>query len=99
MLNGFPERLNKEMRALVPRNNIKLKIIAPPERIDSGFRGGSIMASLDSFDKKWIRKDLYDEYGCHSRIIENRRSVRYSDGGNDIPQLKGNVTSVTYVSK
>ena len=39
------------------------KVIAPPERLYSAWIGGSILASLSSFEQMWITRREYDEYG------------------------------------
>ncbi|XP_070599031.1 actin, alpha skeletal muscle-like [Erythrolamprus reginae] len=39
------------------------KIIAPPERKYSVWIGGSILASLSTFQQMWISKDEYEEAG------------------------------------
>merc|ERR1712083_1240883 len=39
------------------------KIIAPPERKYSVWIGGSILASLSTFQQMWISKQEYDECG------------------------------------
>uniref|UniRef100_A0A1A9ZNW6 Uncharacterized protein n=1 Tax=Glossina pallidipes TaxID=7398 RepID=A0A1A9ZNW6_GLOPL len=40
-----------------------IKIIAPPERKYSVWIGGSILASLSTFQQMWISKQEYDESG------------------------------------
>jgi actin len=40
----------------------KVNVVAPPERKDSVWIGGSIMASNENF-QHWITKDEYDEIG------------------------------------
>ncbi|KAH9255508.1 actin-2 [Batrachochytrium salamandrivorans] len=55
----WEERLNKEM---VP-NTMKVKVVAPPERKYSVWIGGSILASLSTFQQMWISKQEYDESG------------------------------------
>ena len=42
---------------------MKIKIIAPPERKYSVWIGGSILASLSTFQQMWISKLEYDESG------------------------------------
>merc|ERR1712136_423835 len=44
-------------------NSIMNKIIAPPERKYSVWIGGSILASLSTFQQMWITKQEYDECG------------------------------------
>ena len=39
------------------------QIIAPPERKYSVWIGGSILASLSTFQQMWITKQEYDEAG------------------------------------
>ncbi|KAL7720916.1 actin [Entamoeba marina] len=42
---------------------MKVKVIAPPERKYSVWIGGSILASLSTFQNMWITKEEYDEAG------------------------------------
>jgi len=62
MYLGIQDRLEKEMKALAPPT-MKIKIVAPPERKYSVWIGGSILASLSTFDNMWITKEEYDESG------------------------------------
>jgi len=62
MFTGIPERLEKEMKALAPQG-MDIKIIAPPERKYSVWIGGSILASLSTFEEMWVTKEEYDESG------------------------------------
>ena len=50
------------MTALAP-STMKIKIVAPPERKYSVWIGGSILASLSTFQQMWISKQEYDESG------------------------------------
>ena len=50
MFPGIAERMQKEITALAP-SSMKVKIIAPPERKYSVWIGGSILASLSTFNK------------------------------------------------
>jgi actin beta/gamma 1 len=59
---GIADRLQKEISALAPPT-MKIKIIAPPERKYSSWIGGSILASLSTFQQMWISKQEYDESG------------------------------------
>merc|ERR1712232_1245459 len=63
MFDGLPGRLEKELVNIFPENS-KVKVIAPPERKYSVWIGGSILASLGSFQEKWITKAEYDECGA-----------------------------------
>jgi actin beta/gamma 1 len=62
MFPGMGDRLQKEVAALAPQT-MKVKIIAPPERKYSVWIGGSILASLSTFQQMWISKQEYDESG------------------------------------
>jgi actin-related protein len=62
MFNGISDRLSKEITALAP-STMKIKIVAPPERKYSVWIGGSILASLSTFQQMWISKQEYDESG------------------------------------
>jgi actin beta/gamma 1 len=62
MYPGMPDRMQKELAALAPAT-MKVKIIAPPERMYSVWIGGSILASLSTFQQMWIVKAEYDEAG------------------------------------
>jgi len=62
MFQGIPARLEKEMKALAPQG-MDIKVIAPPERKYSVWIGGSILASLSTFEEMWVTKEEYDESG------------------------------------
>jgi actin-related protein len=62
MFPGIAERMTKELIALAPAT-MKIKVVAPPERKYSVWIGGSILASLSTFQQMWISKAEYDESG------------------------------------
>ncbi|CAL4090878.1 unnamed protein product, partial [Meganyctiphanes norvegica] len=62
MYPGIADRMQKEITTLAP-STIKIKIIAPPERKYSVWIGGSILASLSTFQTMWITKEEYEESG------------------------------------
>jgi len=62
MFDGLQERLNKEISALVS-NNVKVKIIAPMERKYSIWIGGSVLATLATFQASWVQQSEYQEVG------------------------------------
>jgi len=62
MYPGIAERITKEMTSLAP-STMKIKVVAPPERKYSVWIGGSILASLSTFQQMWISKSEYDESG------------------------------------
>ncbi|KAL1206915.1 putative actin-5 [Cardamine amara subsp. amara] len=63
MFPGIADRMNKEINALAPAS-MKIKIVAPPERKYSVWIGGSILASLDTFQQMWVTKAEYEENGA-----------------------------------
>ena len=62
MFPGIGERLTKELTVRAPAT-MKIKVVAPPERKYSVWIGGSVLASLSTFQQMWISKDEYDESG------------------------------------
>nr|CAB3478939.1 unnamed protein product [Digitaria exilis] len=62
MFPGIADRMSKEIAALAP-SSMKVKVVAPPERKYSVWIGGSILASLSTFQQMWISKAEYDESG------------------------------------
>ena len=65
MFNGFPERFNKEIRALAPYEmKEEVNIIASPERKFAAWMGGSILSSISTFESLWITKNEYEESGA-----------------------------------
>eukprot|EP00095_Tigriopus_kingsejongensis_P001856 snap_masked-scaffold1139_size60066-processed-gene-0.4 protein:Tk01856 transcript:snap_masked-scaffold1139_size60066-processed-gene-0.4-mRNA-1 annotation:"beta actin" len=62
MYPGIADRMHKELDHLAP-SSMKIKIIAPPERKYSVWIGGSILASLSTFQQMWITKKEFDEAG------------------------------------
>ena len=67
LLPGLTERLHGRLNELVPQMSMKVKVIAPTtpqERRFSVWIGGSILASLGSFQQLWMSKQEYDEVGA-----------------------------------
>ena len=62
MFPRISHRMQKEIAALAP-TTMKIKIIAPTKRKYSVWIGGSILASLSTFQQMWISKQEYDEPG------------------------------------
>lgn len=65
LLTGFVERLNRDLSSRTPPN-MKFKLIAASESAARRFgtwNGGSILASLGSFQQMWISKQEYEESG------------------------------------
>ena len=66
LLPGLTERLHGRLNELVPQMSMKVKLLAPTtpqERHFSVWIGGSILASLGSFQQLWLSKQEYDEFG------------------------------------
>jgi len=60
---GISERMLKEISVLAPAS-AKVKIVAPPERRYAAWIGGSILASLSTFDRSmWVSKEEFEESG------------------------------------
>lgn len=55
MFPGLPERLEKEIKAIASAA-MKVKVVAPAERKYSVWQGGSILASLDTFQASECRR-------------------------------------------
>ncbi|KAK9800821.1 hypothetical protein WJX73_001698 [Symbiochloris irregularis] len=62
MFPGIQDRMQKEIGSRAP-GSMKVKVVAPPERKYSVWIGGSILASLSTFQQMWIAKSEYDEAG------------------------------------
>uniref|UniRef100_A0A1I8GE92 Actin n=1 Tax=Macrostomum lignano TaxID=282301 RepID=A0A1I8GE92_9PLAT len=62
MFPGIADRLQKEICCLAP-SSVKVRVVAPPERKYSVWIGGSILASLSTFQSMWVTKQEYDECG------------------------------------
>jgi len=62
MFKQIDQRLKDELDKLSPQT-MTVKIVAPPERKYSVWIGGSILASLSTFEEMWVTKDEYDESG------------------------------------
>jgi len=62
MFPGMADRMSKEITSLAPPS-MKIKVVAPPERKYSVWIGGSILASLSTFQQMWIAKSDYEESG------------------------------------
>lgn len=79
MFPGIADRMQKELTSLSPSSMkvcppdgglhclshpfSQVKIVAPPERKYSVWIGGSILASLSTFQNLWCSKQEYDESG------------------------------------
>jgi len=67
LLPGLTDRLHWRLNQLVPQMSMKVKLIAPTtpqERRFAVWIGGSILASLGSFQQLWMSKAEYEEQGA-----------------------------------
>jgi len=62
MLPNFAGRLKKEISCLLPATT-RFMVKAVPERSHSAWIGGSVLASLSTFQDRWVSKEEYGEYG------------------------------------
>jgi centractin len=62
-LQDFGQRLLNEVRGIAPKD-MKIRIVAPPERGVSAWIGGSLLASLATFRKMWVSKEEYEQSGA-----------------------------------
>lgn len=72
LIPGYVERLSNDLRLVCPPGH-RLKVISQSstqERIYSSWVGGSIYASLGSFQQLWVSKEEYKEAG--GTILEKR---------------------------
>jgi len=63
MYPGLKERLTREIKQQVAES-VEVKVIAPPERMYSVWIGGSILASLKTFQRMWVSRREYKELGA-----------------------------------
>ncbi|UJR22565.1 hypothetical protein I4U23_025612 [Adineta vaga] len=62
MFPGIADRMKKELEVKFPPNQ-KIRVVAAPERKYSVWIGGSILASLSTFQRMWISKKDYEDVG------------------------------------
>jgi len=62
---GFVPRFEKSIRNLLPKTlgSASIRVNAPSNRLYSVWIGGSILASLSTFQQMWITRKEYDEVG------------------------------------
>ncbi|KAK8535363.1 hypothetical protein V6N12_056884 [Hibiscus sabdariffa] len=62
LMSGLADRLAKEVSSSAPPG-VSVRVAAPPDRKYSVWIGGSILASLSTFEQMWITKEEYMESG------------------------------------
>lgn len=71
LTSGMIERLHAEVTRLVPSTfKVRFTTVTKIERQFSVFIGGSILASLGSFQQMWVSKREYDEVGAHALCVD-----------------------------
>lgn len=67
LTSGLTERLHAELTAMVPSTfKVRFTSVMKVERQFSVFIGGSILASLGSFQQLWVSRQEYEEVGAHA---------------------------------
>ena len=75
MINGLPERLTKEIKALAPESmKEEVKVIAYPHRKFAAWIGGSILSSISTFESMGITKAEFEESG--NDIVHKKCSLK-----------------------
>lgn len=63
LFRGLPKRVESEVQKLLPAAAEPARVVANVERQHAAFVGGSILASLPSFQDLWVPKSEYEEQG------------------------------------
>eukprot|EP01083_Nonionella_stella_P026587 73219_1 len=74
--NGFATRLETKLKGLQGSCGHRVKIIASPDRGDLPWIGGSILASLSTFESLWMRRQHYQKHGAS---IVHKKSLMEPD--------------------
>ncbi|NXK64497.1 ACL10 protein, partial [Sylvietta virens] len=61
---GFPERMCLELNSLFRGAGVHIEMLANPGRGTAAWAGGSMAASLTSFQHTWMTKGDYQEHGA-----------------------------------
>lgn len=63
-MSGFPERLQMEIKGLVPPEMREhVHVSCPEDRDFSVWSGGAMLANLQTFNPAWISLEEYEEHG------------------------------------
>uniref|UniRef100_A0A3P9MWB2 Si:ch211-241j12.3 n=1 Tax=Poecilia reticulata TaxID=8081 RepID=A0A3P9MWB2_POERE len=64
LLPGLPERLQAEVKSLVPADmRVNVCVTSPKDRRFLVWSGGAVLANLSTFNSAWISRGEYEEYG------------------------------------
>ncbi|KAG4389746.1 hypothetical protein GLYMA_06G150100v4 [Glycine max] len=90
MFPGIADRMSKEITALAP-SSMKIKVVAPPERKYSVWIGGSILASLSTF-----QQNMFWFCRCGFQRV-NMMSLVHPSSTGSASKSKRNALMVSYV--
>ncbi|CCW67806.1 unnamed protein product [Phytomonas sp. Hart1] len=68
LLKNLPSRLEFEVQSLAPALPERARVLADSERGDAVFVGGSILASLSTFQNLWVKRSEYEEIGSSAVV-------------------------------
>ncbi|KJE91180.1 hypothetical protein, variant 3 [Capsaspora owczarzaki ATCC 30864] len=71
MFPGFPQRLEQELRVLMPNLASYIQVHAHENRKFAAFLGASVVAGLDTFDQMAIWSEDYEERGFDQIVTSN----------------------------
>jgi len=74
MFAGIADRMSKDIDALAPPS-MKIKVVAPPERKYSVWIGGSILASLSTFQQ--VREHILKIFFIYIIFIDVQKCTRH----------------------
>merc|ERR1719351_225406 len=80
---------------------MKIKIIAPPERKYSVWIGGSILASLSTFQQMWIKTRIRRSWSIHcpQKMLLNQKNATGSTKNNsNLPRKQNLIAFCNYGS-
>ncbi|XP_062406625.1 uncharacterized protein LOC134097699 isoform X2 [Sardina pilchardus] len=64
LLAGLPERLQNELKNMVPPDLAEcVRVTSPKDRDFSVWSGGAVLANLPAFSSAWISQEEYEEFG------------------------------------
>ena len=71
LFEGMPQRMQQEMSRLSAGVQQEALVHAQQTRLFSVWLGGSILGSMSTFQKMWITRQEYEEYGG-AKIIHDK---------------------------
>lgn len=71
LIKGLPERVAADIQEQVPSE--RLRSYAGTERRESAWVGGSILASLPTFQDMWVTRQEYEECGAMKKALTRKK--------------------------